>query len=394
MKANLVRLLVAFSTAIPTLAVALPDLVVKKIRLVKDCKIEITIANRGRTGVPAAGYHRTRGVAIQMYKGAKPWGGIRLFAVDPSRKLMQPRSTVRFIWFPNAANLNLGQGIHLLKVTVDNNNAVRESNEGNNTRVKRVKCRQRGGRGRPDLVIRNILLDRKCNVVVQVRNIGRGKVPNRVWTVHKPTSSSVYLTINGRGWGGATIWKFNPSKSLQPAGGGATYRSTLKVTGTAAVKATIDHTKQVAESNESNNAMTKRLSCRKPGKLPDLGMYGFLKIGKFKKLVKWNGTVVLTKQDARLISGGKPAFDIFYSYREYNGVAASGFANKIFLNGKLVSQQTNQSVGAKQIKPIHTQAYLAKSGRLQIKVDADNNVNESRENNNFHFYVNIILKGF
>jgi len=393
MKNNLVRLLVAFFTTMPTIAMALPDLVVQNIRLIKDCKIEVTIANRGRTGVPARGYHRTRGVAIQMYRGAKPWGGIRLFAVDPGKKLMKPRSVVRFIWFPRAANLNLRPGIHPLKVTVDNNNAVRESNEGNNTLAKRVVCR-RGGGGRPDLVIRNILLDRSCNVVVQVRNIGRGKVPNKVWTVHKPTSSSVYLRINGRGWGGATIWKFNPSKSLQPAGGGATYRSKLKVTGTAAVKATIDHTKQVAESNEGNNAMIKRLICRKPGKLPDLGMYGFLKIGKFKKLVKWNGTVVLTKKDAHLISGGKPAFDIFYSYREYNGVAASGFANKIFLNGKLVSQQTNQSVGPKQIKPIHTQAYLAKSGRLQIKVDADNNVKESREDNNFHFYVNIVLKGF
>jgi len=37
--------------------------------------------------------------------------------------------------------------------------------------------------------------------------------------------------------GGATIWKFNPSKSLQNLGGKATYKSNLKVNGKANIKA-------------------------------------------------------------------------------------------------------------------------------------------------------------
>ena len=116
---------------------------------------------------------------------------------------------------------------------------------------------------------------------------------------------------------------------------------------------------------------------------PDLGMYGFLKIGKHKKEVKWNRTIVLTPSDVTLISNGIPAFEVYYAYREYAGVA------------KLVSQQTNLYLTAKQIKHVHTQAYLGpKNGKLQIKIDADNNIKESRENNNFGFYVNIVFKGF
>ncbi len=128
---------------------------------------------------------------------------------------------------------------------------------------------------------------------------------------------------------------------------------------------------------------------------PDLGMYGFLKIGKHKKEVKWNRTIVLTPSDVTLISNGIPAFEVYYAYREYAGVAVRGFKNKIYFNNKLVSQQTNLYLTAKQIKHVHTQAYLGpKNGKLQIKIDADNNIKESRENNNFGFYVNIVFKGF
>ena len=129
---------------------------------------------------------------------------------------------------------------------------------------------------------------------------------------------------------------------------------------------------------------------------PDLGMYGFLRIGKNSKEVKWNETIVLTPADATLISGGKPAFEVYYAYREYNGKVVTGpFKNKIFFKKNIVSQQTNLSCGSMEIKNIHTQAYLGpQNGKLQIKIDADNEVIESREDNNFHFFVNIRFKGF
>jgi hypothetical protein len=129
---------------------------------------------------------------------------------------------------------------------------------------------------------------------------------------------------------------------------------------------------------------------------PDLGMCGFLKIGKQAREVKWNDTIVLTPDDATAISGGKPVFEIYYCYKEINGTAVLGpFKNKIFFNDKLVSQQTGLSLDAKEIKNVHTQAYCGpKEGFLQIKIDADNAVAESREDNNFHFIANLKFQGF
>jgi hypothetical protein len=103
----------------------------------------------------------------------------------------------------------------------------------------------------------------------------------------------------------------------------------------------------------------------------------------------------LTPADATLISNGKPAFDLYYSCREYDGVATGTFKNRIYFNEKPVSAQTSISLDALQIKPIHTQAYLGpQNGKLQIKIDADNDVAEADESNNFAFYVNIKFQGF
>ena len=121
-------------------------------------------------------------------------------------------------------------------------------------------CRQ-GGK-LPDLIIRDISLNRKCQVVVTVGNAGPGRVPDEVWTVHKPTSSSVYIYVNGRPWGGGTIWGFDPGRLLQAAGGTARYTSRLIVADATEIKALIDHTGEVNEVREDNNHMEKKLKCQ------------------------------------------------------------------------------------------------------------------------------------
>ena len=157
----------------------------------------------------------------------------------------------------------------------------------------------------------------------------------------------------------------------------------------------------VSPLNVKSNKAVFKMKCaggqdNQGAKKPDLGMYGFMKIGKQPKLVRWGETITLTPADATLISGGKPAFEVYYAYREYNGVAVAGpFKNKIFFNDNLVSQQTSLSCGSMEIKDIHTQAYLGpQAGKLKINIDADNEVNESREDNNFNFFVNIKFQGF
>ncbi|MBN2369711.1 MAG: hypothetical protein JXO72_04425 [Vicinamibacteria bacterium] len=168
------------------------------------------------------------------------------------------------------------------------------------------------------------------------------------------------------------------------------------------IGAVVDPGNVVRESNEKNNVATCRIRIGEAAgasgstvKKPDLGVYGFLEIGKHKRQVKWNESITLTPDDATLVSGGKPAFEVYYSYREYDGVAASGFKNKLLFNGKVVSTQTNRNLTPSQVDPVHTQAYLGpENGRLQLKIDADNEVDENREDNNFDFFVTLRFTGF
>ena len=140
----------------------LPDLIVSSIVLVKDCKIKVTIKNNGLGGVPEQGYHATRGAAVQMVNNGNPWGGLRLASFDPGKKLKTPGASVSHIWFPGAANLNLGPGTHQISVTVDKNNAVKESNEKNKTAIVRAGCKKPSGKGSGDLTIKI----QKCPVTV------------------------------------------------------------------------------------------------------------------------------------------------------------------------------------------------------------------------------------
>jgi hypothetical protein len=126
----------------PTPTKRLPDLVVRDIRLIKDCKIEVTIANIGTAGVPSSYYDNPNAVAVQMYKGSQASGGMILKMFDPAGKLKSPGGVAAHVWFPLAANLNLSPGTHSLKVTVDVGGVLTELSETNNSLTRRVTCRK------------------------------------------------------------------------------------------------------------------------------------------------------------------------------------------------------------------------------------------------------------
>ena len=226
----------------------LPDLVVKTIKCGPGNKLFLTVANIGNSPLPPG----WRAVADIFFDGVK-MGHIDL-GRPTSGDITPPGGIADYL-----VVFDIVKPI-TVKVFVDATNDIKESNERNNTKVAKVKpCEEVA---LPDLIIEDIDLDRNCQVVVKVKNNGPGIVPDTVWTHHHPKSAGVYLYINGKKWGGATIWKFDPGKSLQSPGGKATYTSKLKVSGTATITATIDHTKQVKETNEGNNKRAERLTCK------------------------------------------------------------------------------------------------------------------------------------
>jgi hypothetical protein len=116
----------------------------------------------------------------------------------------------------------------------------------------------------PDLTVTGIKLDSRCRVRIQVKNLGPGALPDSVWTVRGPDSSGILIYKDGKSWGGASIWRFDPRRSLQRPGGTVAYSSNLMVKGRAVITAVVDHTGMTPEQNEGNNKESKRLICRLP----------------------------------------------------------------------------------------------------------------------------------
>jgi len=142
----------------------------------------------------------------------------------------------------------------------------------------------------------------------------------------------------------------------------------------------------------------KRVTTFAPITKPDLGAYGFLKIGKNGgKLVKWNEKIIIRPYDVMFVQNGNAAVNLYYAEKNYGTKAASGYANRFKFDSTLVSQQINRPVLMPgQKRDIHTQAYLKiGSGThiLKLKIDGGNAISESRENNNV-FQVKVLFRGF
>ncbi|MCX6563238.1 MAG: hypothetical protein NTU60_06495 [Candidatus Aminicenantes bacterium] len=128
---------------------------------------------------------------------------------------------------------------------------------------------------------------------------------------------------------------------------------------------------------------------------PDLTMSGSLIIGKNKKQFNWGGAITLGPEDASSVTPDHRAcFDIYYSLRENNGLGASGFMTRINFSSGGGADNGPLALGPRETKEIHTQPYLTlREGKLRFDIDADNSVEESREDNN-SFVVVIKFRGF
>ena len=256
----------------------LPDLTVSEIKLIEECKIQVTIKNIGSAGLPDIAYDRTRGVAIQMYKDGKPWGGIRLFGFDPYKKLMNPGASVSWVWFPLAENLKLGSGTHTIRVVVDMYNIVKESNEDNNERTEKLLCE--AGAKLPDLIVSDIRfisesrqigneVVKDCGLQVTIRNIGSVGLPDSAYG--RDTGIGFQIWIDGEIRGGLGLYAADPSKLLKNPGTSVTFSwgpgqdKPIIGFGVHTVEVIIvDIGDVVKESNETNNSKKVSLTCSRP----------------------------------------------------------------------------------------------------------------------------------
>ena len=119
----------------------LPDLTVTHVAAVRNghgqCYLRITLRNQGIAGVPGSIYTSNRS-AIQVFANNHP-SAMVLSAFDPGKKLQRPNSTLTNHWFMNSPLLEAETDTYV-KVYVDDDKAVKESNESNNLWQGYVQC--------------------------------------------------------------------------------------------------------------------------------------------------------------------------------------------------------------------------------------------------------------
>ena len=119
----------------------LPDLIVSHVEAVPNghgqCYLKITIKNQGMAGVPDTIY-RSNKSAIQVFANNHP-SSMVLAVFDPTKRLQRPMSTLTNHWFLNSPLLQ-GETDTLIKVFVDDDKAVKETNESNNRWQGSVQC--------------------------------------------------------------------------------------------------------------------------------------------------------------------------------------------------------------------------------------------------------------
>ncbi len=160
--------------------------------------------------------------------------------------------------------------------------------------------------------------------------------------------------------------------------------------GSYALQLSLDADNNVIESNKSNNNVAIKLTldsnCSgekpKPPAQPDIVSQKGLTIGG--KSAAWGGSINLSRADSFAQDGGKCAFNVAYDVENIGtAVAGPAFANRLYSDADVVSQQTGLSLNAGESKTINTQAYLTPGVHaVRLVVDADNNVVESNEANN------------
>jgi hypothetical protein len=115
----------------------------------------------------------------------------------------------------------------------------------------------------PDLAITDLSVDAECRVTAKIVNSGAA-IPAEV------KDTAIQFWLNGSPFGGATIDAHNGLDALRVPGGVLMYSMGNKIGPNSRVMAKIDSFNQIREQSESNNELTKALTCTP--RLPDLSI--------------------------------------------------------------------------------------------------------------------------
>ena len=369
----LTAVLVVFVWSFPGLAMAAPDLVISRInhspgapKQNQQITFWVFVKNQGNTSAGASKLRFRVG-------GESNAPVVNVPALSPGREWRYTR------------RITLGRaGTYWVTATADANNTIPESNNGNNSRRKRITVK-RGPT--PDLIISNINhspgtphQNQQIKFWVFVKNKGNA------W------SKKSHLRIQV---GGETRGKLVQVPALDP---GRTWRyerkHTLSKPGKYMVTATADALKVIIEARENNNIKRKRFTVKAGSPpdpstyLPDLGLTGGTKVGG-KTWQRLNTSIInLTENDVYVLTTGKVQIHLRLEYREYNNKPVNTpFKVRVYYNNQVVYQETVNSMPAHAIRNKLVvweipNPNFNQTAQLKIVIDEGNSVTESKETNN------------
>jgi subtilase family serine protease len=126
----------------------LPDLVPVDITVVptgpfihSPCKVMVSLKNLGPGPLPDGAYVLTAPApTLQMWNGNAGFGGLSLGGFDPSKNTQPAGATYTSSWMTPTFLKTLQPGDYTLRIDVDNNDALEETNDSNNSLTKTVRC--------------------------------------------------------------------------------------------------------------------------------------------------------------------------------------------------------------------------------------------------------------
>jgi hypothetical protein len=235
-----------------------------------------TIKNQGDAPTPAG---TTHGVIVTFDDGAAGpgvWSDTYTKSIAPGEWV-----TVTATGGSAGATWKAVSGTHTVKATVDDVNRIAESNEANNVRTEQITVSKAGSvpatpaptptpttpapSGKPDLVVTGISWNpanpatgSAVTLSATVKNQGSAPTPAGV-------KHGVIFTFDD-GAAGPGVWSDIHTQAIAPgasvtltATGGSAGATWKAVSGTHTVKANVDDVNRIAESDETNNVMSKQI---------------------------------------------------------------------------------------------------------------------------------------
>jgi len=225
-----------------------PDLVITNIFTNEDCQMGFSVENRGKGTIRKSIWQQPPAL-FKVYRNQKEWKIIPITDIDSTMQLKNPGGRVSYI---SALKINPFKP-EQISIYADSHLSIPESNEDNNKRSVSSRCK------RPDLVITKLFTNKKCEVMVEIKNFG----PGRINPASYDKTSFLNIQINKKKVYSVTFIDLDPSKKMLFPGGYITHNTGIKLTQNKSnVIALIDPNNSLSETNKNNNHKKLVLNCQ------------------------------------------------------------------------------------------------------------------------------------